>query len=66
VKAAFDAAFADENKSAVIARLMQEAVDRKLQLQRRARAMASLLELRKRSRPVSGAALRRARMKGRP
>lgn len=66
VKAAFDAAFADENKSAIIARLMTEAVEQKQRLARRARAVAALLELRKNHRPATSAAIRRARIKGRP
>jgi hypothetical protein len=57
VKAAFDAACAGENKSAVLAGLMREALERKRRAQRRARAVAALL--------VPGA-IRRARMKDRP
>lgn len=66
VKAEFDAAFAGENKSAIIARLMSEAVEHKRRLDRRARALAGMLELRKKHRPVTSAAIRRARIKGRP
>ncbi len=66
VKAAFDAAFAGENKSAIIARLMTEAVEHKQRLARRARALAALLELRKKHRPMTNAAIRRVRVKGRP
>lgn len=66
VKAAFDEAFAGENKSAVIARLMTEAVEHKHRLARRARAVAALLELRKKHRPMTNAAIRRARIKDRP
>jgi hypothetical protein len=66
VKAAFDAAFTGENKSAVIARLMGEAVEQKRRLQRRTRVAEALVALRKKSRPVTTATIRRARMKGRP
>lgn len=66
VKEAFDAAFAGQNKSAIIARLMAEAVEHKAQQERRARAMEGILELRKEHRPASNAAIRRARINGRP
>jgi hypothetical protein len=66
VKAAFDAAFSGQNKSAVIARLMTEAVEQTKLLVRRKRAMEALLALRKKSRPVTTAEIRRARIKGRP
>lgn len=65
VKAAFDAAFAGQNKSAIIARLMREAVDHSDLLARRKRAMQGILELRKKHRPVTTAAIRRARVRGR-
>jgi hypothetical protein len=66
VKAAFDAAFAGENKSAVLAGLMREAVERKHRLERRRDLVASLVALRKKTRPVTNAAIRRARRFGRP
>lgn len=66
IKQAFDAAFAGENKSAVVAGLMRDAVERKRRLERRTRAVASLLAMRKKARPVSTATIRRARAKGRP
>ncbi len=66
VKAAFDTAFAGENKSAVVARLMREAVEQKRRLQRRVRVAAALLALRKAPKPFTTAAVRRARVKGRP
>jgi len=55
VKQAFQEAFADENKSAVISRLMMRAVEEKKLEQRRAIAIDRLLDLRKRQRPVSDA-----------
>ena len=65
VKAAFDAAFAGENKSAVVARLMREAVEQKRRLQRRVRVAEALLALRKAAKPVTTGAVRLARVKGR-
>jgi hypothetical protein len=66
VKAAFDAAFTGENKSAVIARLMRGAVEEKRRLQRRVRVAEALMVLRKKPRPVTNATVRRARAKDRP
>jgi hypothetical protein len=66
VKEAFDTAFAGQNKSAIIARLMREAVDHSNRLARRKRALTALLELRKKHRPVTNAAIRQARVRGRP
>jgi hypothetical protein len=61
VKAAFDEAFARENKSAIVARLMRQAVEERLRQQRRSRAIDALLRGRRRTRPVSEAQARRAR-----
>ena len=61
VKDAFDKAFAGENKSAVLAGLMRQAVEERKLRRRRARAIEQLLELRKRVRPVSERAIRTAR-----
>jgi hypothetical protein len=66
IKEAFQEAFANENKSAVIARLMQQAVDEKRREQRRAAAVDALLDLRRKQRPVSNAEIVRARKLGRP
>jgi hypothetical protein len=66
IKEAFQEAFANENKSAVIARLMQQAVEEKQRSQRRAAAIEALLALRRRQRPVRDAEVRRARQEGRP
>lgn len=54
VKHAFDDAFAGENKSAVVARLMREAVEAKRREERR------------RARPADPRAVRHARRAGRP
>jgi hypothetical protein len=66
IKAAFQEAFANENRSAVIARLMQQAVEEKRQQQRRAAAIEALLDFRRKQRPVSDAEIVRARKAGRP
>lgn len=66
VKRAFNETFAGENKSAVLARLMREAVDERRRQQRRAAAIDALLELRASRTPRTGGAIRRARRTGRP
>lgn len=66
IKEAFQEAFANENKSAVIARLMQQAVEEKRRQQRRAAAIDALLDFRRKQRPVSDAEITRARKTDRP
>jgi hypothetical protein len=66
IKEAFQEAFANENKSAIIARLMQRAVDEKRRDLSRAAAIDKLLELRSRQRPVSAAEVARTRQADRP
>jgi hypothetical protein len=66
VKLAFNATFAGENKSAVIARLMYEAVEERRRQERRACAIDALLQVRRRAKPVSARAVAAARSKGRP
>ena len=61
VKAAFDEAFARENKSAVVARLMRQAVEERRRQERRSRAIDALLRVRHRARPVTDRQVRRAR-----
>jgi hypothetical protein len=65
-KRRFDRAFRGRNKSAVIARLMEHAVEEEQRRERRTRAIDALLALRRRIRPVSGSELRKARLTGRP
>lgn len=66
VKAAFDAAFAGRNKSAVIAALMREAVERE-QRQRASRAAIEQILRDRAKAPVrSDAELRQALRRGRP
>ncbi len=66
VKKAFNKAFAGENKSAVLARLMQQAVAERERQKRRAVAGAALLKLRAHATPASAVAIRKARHVGRP
>jgi hypothetical protein len=66
VKEAFDKAFGDRNKSAVIAKLMNQAVQDVARERRRAMLFRQLTE-RRRTRPtVDDRQLRRARSAGRP
>ncbi len=60
IKQAFQEAFANDNKSAVIARLMQQAVEEKKRQQRRAAAIDALLDFRRQQKPVSDAEIARA------
>jgi metal-responsive CopG/Arc/MetJ family transcriptional regulator len=66
VKERFNRTFADRNRSALIAELMQRAVDEHEQQERRARAVDRLLKLRERTPPVAREAVRIAREEGRP
>jgi hypothetical protein len=66
VKASFDETFRDQNKSAIIAQLMRDAVAREHRRRESARAVERIRK-RYRSAPApSGRALRKAREKGRP
>lgn len=65
VKKAFNQAFKGENKSAVLARLMRQAVENRERQKRRMAAVEALLKLRTRARSVSEAAIRKARRAGR-
>ena len=66
VKQAFNEAFKGHNKSAIIADLMREAVERAQQRQRQSEAIDRILALRAQTEPVSAEALRAAREEGRP
>jgi metal-responsive CopG/Arc/MetJ family transcriptional regulator len=66
VKQAFNETFAEENKSAIIARLMQQAVEERRRQHRRAAAIDALLDLRRGQRPASDEEIAEARRKGRP
>ena len=66
VKEAFNKAFAQQNKSAVIAELMRGAVMRQEQLRSRRGALRRIAARRDARRTVSVRAIRSARQKGRP
>ncbi|MFA9462511.1 hypothetical protein [Thiohalorhabdus methylotrophus] len=62
----FNEAFAGENKSAVIARLMQEAVEERRRQERRQTAIEGLLRLREEMPGLTEEEIREARKEGRP
>jgi len=66
VKDRFNAAFAGQNKSAIIADLMLEAVERAKRKQRSHVAIASILSRREHSPTVTAATFRKAREQNRP
>lgn len=66
VKQEFNRLFADENKSALLTRLMKNAIEQHKQDKRRAAALDKILEIRETLPPVSAADIERARMEGRP
>lgn len=66
IKEAFDKTFARQNKSAVLADLMRQAVEERRRRKRVARAIDKILALRKQMRPVGDRTLRTARRQGRP
>ncbi|MEA2692984.1 MAG: hypothetical protein QOJ16_2371 [Acidobacteriota bacterium] len=66
VKQAFNDTFASENKSAIIARLMQQAVEERQRQRRRVAAIDALLEVRRTQRPASDEEVAEARHEGRP
>jgi hypothetical protein len=66
LKDEFNAAFAAENKSAVIAELMRRAVAERKRLRQRASAIEALLRLRQRMPAATAEEVRQAREAGRP
>lgn len=66
VKAAFNATFEGQNKSAVIAQLMLEAVERERQKADSQAAYLRILERRKHAPSITEAQFRAAREDGRP
>lgn len=66
VKEKFNRAFAGENKSSVIARLMMQAVEERRLQKDRARAINRLLDLRRKSKPITMEEFNKARRAGRP
>lgn len=61
VKEAFNETFKDQNKSAIIADLMREAVERAQRKQRSHEAIARILERRTRIKPVTAEEVQAAR-----
>ena len=66
VKRSFNETFAGQNKSAIIADLMREAVERAERRKRHRQAVARILKRRKRATTVTAEDLRAAREAGRP
>ena len=66
VKKAFDETFRGKNKSAILARLMTQAVENEKRIQRRVRAIDALLHVRASAPSVTESEVRAAREKGRP
>lgn len=66
VKEAFNKTFSGENKSAIIARLMSEAVEQAMRQQQREEAFRLLTERRKLRPPMTDKESREAREFGRP
>ena len=65
-KRAFNSAFKGENKSALVARLMEQAVEERRRATRRAAAVDAILNLRATVAPAPAAELAKARKAGRP
>ncbi len=65
VKQAFNAAFQDQNKSAIIADLMREAIERAQRRQQQSTAIDCILERRKHAPPITEEEFRAAREEGR-
>jgi metal-responsive CopG/Arc/MetJ family transcriptional regulator len=66
LKREFNETFEGENKSAVLAGLMRQAIEQRRQEQRRAKAIDALLDLRRQQTPVGDEEIRKARRRGRP
>lgn len=66
VKKAFNAAYQGQNKSAVIADLMREAIDRAERKQRSRDAISRIIERRKQAPSLTDDAICSARENGRP
>jgi len=66
VKQAFNVTFSSQNKSAIIAELMREAVERAQRKQRSHAAINRILERRRQAPVLTEAEIRAAREEGRP
>ncbi len=65
VKKEFNKTFKGQNKSAILTRLMQQAIQEHKRQQRRAKAIESILRMRSHQRPVSDAQITKVRRAGR-
>lgn len=61
VKEEFNTYFAGENKSAVLTKLMEEAINAKKKQEQRAKAMDAILEFRKLTKPITDEEIHRIR-----
>ncbi len=66
IKKKFNLIFSKENKSQVVARLMEQAIEERERQSRRSRAIDHLLDLRQRTKPVTEQKMQKARQWGRP
>lgn len=66
IKEEFQRAFAHENRSAVVAQLLKQAVEERKRQQIRSAAIDALLELRREQAPVSDQEIAQARKADRP
>jgi metal-responsive CopG/Arc/MetJ family transcriptional regulator len=66
VKDAFNKAFKGENKSAILTRLLRDAVEERKRQKRRMTAINAILRLRAKSIAVTDNEIRKARKSGRP
>lgn len=66
IKKRFNQIFENQNKSHLIAELMQQAIDKYEHQQQRSRAIEALLQLRAKQKSVSAKMVRKAREEGRP
>lgn len=66
IKKRFNKVFAEQNKSHIIAELMQQAIEQHEGQMRRVQAIEELLKLRAKQKPISDKVIKAARHKGRP
>ena len=65
VKEEFNKTFKGKNKSAILTRLMQQAIEEHKRQQRRRKGVDAILKIRSRQTPVSNAQIAKARKAGR-
>ncbi len=66
IKKAFNKTFKGENKSAILSRMMRDAVEERKRQKRRMAAINAILRLREKSIAVTNDEIRQARANGRP